>query len=89
MGLRRHGCTGNETLYPFLVIVTFLSLPLSQFPLGILTSCSFAQGQVGNVIVWTSIILGQPIALLMYLHDYYWLHWSSNTTPSASTINLV
>ncbi len=33
------------------------------------------QGQIGNVLVWSSIVLGQPVAILMYMHDYYWLHW--------------
>lgn len=25
----------------------------------------------GNVLVWVSIILGQPLAILCYFHDYY------------------
>lgn len=24
----------------------------------------------GNIVVWASIILGQPLAILMYYHDY-------------------
>jgi diacylglycerol O-acyltransferase-1 len=45
---------------------------LFQIPLGILTALPFFKGQLGNVIVWTSIVLGQPVAILMYMHDYYW-----------------
>ena len=47
---------------------------VSQVPLGILTSLSFMRGQIGNVVVWISIVLGQPTAIMMYLHDYYWFH---------------
>jgi len=36
----------------------------------------FMRGQVGNIVVWSSIVLGQPLAVLMYLHDYYWIHWA-------------
>lgn len=60
---------------------------LIQVPLGALTSFRFMQGQLGNVIVWTSIVLGQPIAILMYLHDYYWIHWApliQNGTEAAA-----
>ena len=61
--------------------------PLSlQLPLGILTAIPFFKGQLGNVIVWSSIVLGQPVAILMYMHDYYWTHWhalSQNGTAAS------
>jgi len=25
----------------------------------------------GNMVVWGSIIVGQPLAIMMYFHDYY------------------
>ena len=28
----------------------------------------------GNMVVWLSIILGQPLAILTYVHDYYITH---------------
>ncbi|CAB1420090.1 unnamed protein product [Pleuronectes platessa] len=31
----------------------------------------FLRGNYGNAAVWMSIILGQPFAVLMYVHDYY------------------
>ena len=34
------------------------------------------QGQVGNVLVWSSVVLGQPITILTYMHDYYWINWA-------------
>ncbi|XP_019857821.1 PREDICTED: diacylglycerol O-acyltransferase 1-like isoform X1 [Amphimedon queenslandica] len=43
---------------------------LSQVPLALLTSLEVMRGQPGNVVVWVSIILGQPLAIMMYMHDY-------------------
>ncbi|KAL4629856.1 diacylglycerol O-acyltransferase 1 [Arapaima gigas] len=34
----------------------------------------FLKGNYGNAAVWISLIIGQPIAVLMYVHDYYVLH---------------
>lgn len=31
----------------------------------------------GNVIVWASIILGQPLCILMYYHDYIVMNYNS------------
>ncbi|PAA71768.1 hypothetical protein BOX15_Mlig000493g1, partial [Macrostomum lignano] len=28
-------------------------------------------GQLGNMAVWLSLIIGQPLAIIMYFHDYY------------------
>ncbi|CAG11944.1 unnamed protein product, partial [Tetraodon nigroviridis] len=35
----------------------------------------FLRGNYGNAAVWISIIIGQPFAVLMYVHDYYVLHY--------------
>ena len=59
------------------------SLPPSQVPLGVLTALPFMKGQIGNSVVWTSIILGQPVAILMYMHDYYLIH-SVNITMATT-----
>jgi hypothetical protein len=32
-------------------------------------------GRAGNIVVWLSLILGQPMAILMYLHDWYLLNY--------------
>ena len=66
----------------------YIQIASLQIPLGMITALPFARGQIGNVIVWTSILLGQPVAILMYLHDYYLLNWSSNTSPSVDTISI-
>ena len=54
-----------------IIIVSFLPY---KIPLAILTSFPITQGQIGNCIVWLSIVLGQPIAIIMYMHDYYYKH---------------
>lgn len=35
----------------------------------------FLRGNYGNAAVWLSLIIGQPFAVLMYVHDYYVLHY--------------
>ncbi|XP_058686065.1 diacylglycerol O-acyltransferase 1 isoform X2 [Poecile atricapillus] len=45
----------------------------AQIPLAWLVS-RFLRGPYGNAAVWMSLILGQPIAVLMYVHDYYVLN---------------
>ena len=56
---------------------------LLQIPLAYLTSFDFMRGQPGNVVVWASIVLGQPLAILMYMHEYYLLHMPANTTTAS------
>lgn len=46
---------------------------LSQVPLAMFTS-RYLHGKYGNMVVWMSLIIGQPIAILMYYHDYYILN---------------
>lgn len=39
--------------------------------------------RMGNIIVWASIILGQPLCIMMYYHDYVITHFKealNNTT---------
>ncbi|NXF97670.1 DGAT1 acyltransferase, partial [Eubucco bourcierii] len=46
----------------------------AQIPLAWLVS-RFLRGNYGNAAVWMSLIIGQPIAVLMYVHDYYVLNY--------------
>ncbi|KAK5607428.1 Diacylglycerol O-acyltransferase 1 [Crenichthys baileyi] len=39
----------------------------------------YLNGNYGNAAVWLSLIIGQPIAVLMYFHDYYVIHHGSTT----------
>ncbi|XP_068855185.1 diacylglycerol O-acyltransferase 1-like [Aphelocoma coerulescens] len=46
----------------------------AQIPLAWVVS-RFLRGNYGNAAVWMSLILGQPVAVLMYVHDYYVLNY--------------
>lgn len=37
----------------------------------------FFQGNYGNAAVWVTLIIGQPVAVLMYVHDYYVLNYDA------------
>uniref|UniRef100_A0A8C6BSU6 diacylglycerol O-acyltransferase n=1 Tax=Monodon monoceros TaxID=40151 RepID=A0A8C6BSU6_MONMO len=39
----------------------------------------FFRGNYGNAAVWLTIIIGQPVAVLMYVHDYYVLNYEAPT----------
>ncbi|XP_072052041.1 diacylglycerol O-acyltransferase 1-like [Amphiura filiformis] len=49
---------------------------LMQVPLAFFVS-AFLKHHYGNMAVWMSLIIGQPIAVLMYVHDYYILTYGS------------
>ncbi|XP_033854300.3 diacylglycerol O-acyltransferase 1-like [Acipenser ruthenus] len=53
---------------------------ISQIPLAWFVG-RFLRGNYGNAAVWISLIIGQPIAVLMYVHDYYILNYEE--TPAA------
>ncbi|XP_006830840.1 PREDICTED: diacylglycerol O-acyltransferase 1 [Chrysochloris asiatica] len=46
---------------------------MAQIPLAWITN-RFLMGNYGNAVVWLTLIIGQPVAVLMYVHDYYVLH---------------
>jgi diacylglycerol O-acyltransferase-1 len=31
--------------------------------------------RIGNLVVWTSLIIGQPLAVMMYYHDFIVDHY--------------
>ncbi|KAM3614120.1 uncharacterized protein V6R79_010444 [Siganus canaliculatus] len=47
---------------------------MAQLPLAWFVG-NFLRGNYGNAAVWISLIIGQPFAVLMYVHDYYVLHY--------------
>ncbi|XP_041105102.1 diacylglycerol O-acyltransferase 1-like isoform X2 [Polyodon spathula] len=53
---------------------------MSQIPLAWFVG-RFLRGNYGNAAVWISLIIGQPVAVLMYVHDYYILNYEE--TPVA------
>uniref|UniRef100_A0A1I7YW54 Diacylglycerol O-acyltransferase 1 n=1 Tax=Steinernema glaseri TaxID=37863 RepID=A0A1I7YW54_9BILA len=58
---------------------------MAQVPLGLITDYILHGGRAGNVVVWLSLILGQPMAILMYVHDWYWLNNPSEIMHGSST----
>lgn len=60
----------DYSLWAFLNDVLFAH----QLPLAWFVGC-FLRGNYGNAAVWISIIIGQPFAVLMYVHDYYVIHY--------------
>lgn len=32
---------------------------------------TFLRGHYANIALWVSLIIGQPLAIMMYIHDYY------------------
>uniref|UniRef100_A0A8C7PUB1 O-acyltransferase n=1 Tax=Oncorhynchus mykiss TaxID=8022 RepID=A0A8C7PUB1_ONCMY len=51
---------------------------MSQIPLAWFVG-RFLRGNHGNAAVWISLIIGQPVAVLMYVHDYYVIHYMSQS----------
>ncbi|MBN3303472.1 DGAT1 acyltransferase, partial [Amia calva] len=47
---------------------------MAQIPLAWFVG-RFLRGNYGNAAVWISLIIGQPVAVLMYVHDYYILNY--------------
>ncbi|XP_020781500.1 diacylglycerol O-acyltransferase 1a [Boleophthalmus pectinirostris] len=67
-----------------------VSIPLKMFRLwafmGMMAQVPLAwfvgrylNGIYGNAAVWISLIIGQPVAVLMYVHDYYVTHYGGPT----------
>lgn len=42
---------------------------LAQVPIAVITN--YMEFPWGNVVMWISLIMGQPLAILMYYHDWY------------------
>ncbi|XP_023949775.2 diacylglycerol O-acyltransferase 1 isoform X1 [Bicyclus anynana] len=58
-------------------IWAFLGM-MAQPPLSVISKLVQAKlgARWGNIIVWSSLILGQPLAIMMYYHDYALLHFA-------------
>ncbi|XP_039536071.1 diacylglycerol O-acyltransferase 1-like [Pimephales promelas] len=54
---------------------------MAQLPLAWFVA-RFLRGNYGNAAVWLSLIIGQPIAVLMYVHDYYVTHNQDDPTDT-------
>ncbi|GMS79575.1 hypothetical protein PENTCL1PPCAC_1750, partial [Pristionchus entomophagus] len=49
---------------------------MAQIPLSFVTDHVVKGGRAGNIVVWLSLILGQPMSILMYVHDWYLIHYA-------------
>lgn len=54
---------------------------VGQVPFAMFVS-RFLHNQYGNIAVWISLIIGQPLCILMYYHDYYIIHYGTLETTS-------
>ena len=52
---------------------------LMQIPLAMFVSKLKDWPHYANICVWLSIILGQPLAILSYYHDYFVMHVLQNS----------
>ena len=43
--------------------------------------------RAGNLVVWLSLIIGQPLALMMYYHDFVVEHYGSELITTFGTMN--
>ncbi|BES88557.1 O-acyltransferase [Nesidiocoris tenuis] len=61
---------------------------MAQIPLSLVSR--FVQNKLGakwgNVIVWTSLILGQPLCIMMYYHDYVITHFGEALIDSYAEV---
>lgn len=51
---------------------------LSQVPFALIIS-RYLHKDYGNMAVWLSLIIGQPLCILAYYHDYYVIHYNETT----------
>ncbi|GFX06452.1 diacylglycerol O-acyltransferase 1 [Trichonephila clavipes] len=88
--LRNFGFSKSQAATAVFLLSAFfheylVSVPLKMFRvwafLGMLGQLPFSRfveiymhKQYGNMAVWISLIIGQPLCILMYYHDYYVLH---------------
>lgn len=73
----------SAVLHEFLISVP-LKMPrmwaflcmFSQMPYAHVVHRMFPHGGAwGNLAVWITLIIGQPLAMLFYFHDYYLAHY--------------
>lgn len=56
----------------FILLIGLFQIPLAY----VTTHVDHAYGpRWGNIMVWLSVILGQPLCILMYYHDYVICHY--------------
>ncbi|KYM80726.1 Diacylglycerol O-acyltransferase 1 [Atta colombica] len=61
---------------------------MGQLPLSVLSKMAerYYGARWGNIVVWASLIIGQPLCIMMYYHDYVVTHFGEILLEDYSTI---
>ena len=65
------------------LITLFFQIPLMYLSF---KAKNFFGKRAGNLLVWMSLILGQPLALMMYYHDFVLEHYGSELITTFGTM---
>lgn len=67
-----------------LITVNSLIMLLLKIPFAFIVR-SYLHGNYGNMAVWLSLIIGQPIAIMMYIHDFYFDYFQMVPIAASAT----
>ncbi|KAL6263344.1 hypothetical protein P5V15_006142, partial [Pogonomyrmex californicus] len=61
---------------------------MGQIPLSVLSKMveRYAGARWGNIVVWASLIIGQPLCIMMYYHDYVVTHFGETLIEDYSVV---
>ncbi|TGZ47731.1 O-acyltransferase [Temnothorax longispinosus] len=61
---------------------------MGQIPLSVLSKMAerYCGARWGNIVVWASLIIGQPLCIMMYYHDYVVTHFGETLIEDYSVI---
>ncbi|KAH1021344.1 hypothetical protein HUJ04_010872 [Dendroctonus ponderosae] len=64
---------------------------MGQLPLSHVSRfvCKRYGPRFGNIVVWSSIIIGQPLCIMMYYHDYMVIHHGSTIAEYKYSFNML
>ncbi|XP_020279566.1 diacylglycerol O-acyltransferase 1 [Pseudomyrmex gracilis] len=61
---------------------------MGQIPLSVLSKMTerYCGARWGNIVVWASLIIGQPLCIMMYYHDYVVTHFGETLIEDYSVV---
>ncbi|XP_011872103.1 PREDICTED: diacylglycerol O-acyltransferase 1 [Vollenhovia emeryi] len=61
---------------------------MGQIPLSVLSKMAerYCGARWGNIVVWASLIIGQPLCIMMYYHDYVVTHFGETLLEDYSVV---
>lgn len=61
---------------------------MGQIPLSVLSKMAerYCGARWGNIVVWASLIIGQPLCIMMYYHDYVVTHFGESLIEDYSVV---